>query len=57
VGSLLKEMLFNLSFELEMEAFLIIALQITVVGLTLVGMWRLMKDRDGYHDSELKRHH
>lgn len=57
MGSLLKEMLFNLSFELEMEAFLIIALQITVVGLTLVGMWRLMKDRDGYHDSELKRHH
>ena len=57
MGSLLKEMLFNLSLELEMEAFFIIALQITVVGLTLVGMWRLMKDRDGYHDSELKRHH
>jgi len=43
--------------ELKMEAFLIIALQLTVVGLTLVGMWRLMKERDGYHDSELKRHH
>ncbi len=40
-----------------MEAFIIIALQITVVGLTLVGMWRLLKDRDGYHNSELKRHH
>ncbi len=40
-----------------MEAFFIIALQITVVGLTLVGMWRLLKDRDGYHNSELKRHH
>ena len=57
MGSLLKEMFFNLSLELEMEAVLIISLQITVVGLTLVGMWRLMKDRDGYHDSELKRHH
>lgn len=57
MGSLLKEMFFNLSLELEMEALFIIALQITVVGLTLVGMWRLMKDRDGYHDSELKRHH
>jgi len=43
--------------ELEMEALLIIALQITVVELTLVGMWRLMKERDGYHDSEPKRHH
>ncbi len=43
--------------ELEMEALLISVLQITVVGLTLVGMWRLMKERDGYHDSELKRHH
>ncbi|MFK7815736.1 MAG: hypothetical protein AB8B92_05320 [Gammaproteobacteria bacterium] len=40
-----------------MEAFFIITLQIAVVGLTLVGMWRLMKDRDGYHNSELKRHH
>jgi FtsZ-interacting cell division protein ZipA len=50
-------MFLNLSLELEMEAFLIITLQITVVGLTLVGMWRLMKDRDGYHNSELKRHH
>ena len=57
MGSLLKEMFFNLSLELEMEAFFIIALQITVVGLTLVGMWRLMKERDYYHDTELKRHH
>ncbi len=43
--------------ELEMETFLIVALQIVVVGVTLVGMWRLMKERDGYHDSELRRHH
>ena len=57
MGSLLKETFYNLSLELEMEAFFIIALQIAVVGITLVGMWRLMKDRDGYHDSELKRHH
>ncbi|MGH1537370.1 MAG: hypothetical protein ACRBDX_04915 [Gammaproteobacteria bacterium] len=40
-----------------MEAFLIIALQLIVVGITLVGMWRLMKERDGYHDTELRRHH
>lgn len=40
-----------------MEAFLIIALQLVVVGLTLVGMWRLMKERDYHHDAELKRHH
>ncbi len=40
-----------------MEAFLIIALQLIVVGVTLVGMWRLMKERDGYHDTELRRHH
>lgn len=40
-----------------MEAFLIIALQMIVVGVTLVGMWRLMKERDGYHDTELRRHH
>ncbi|MDH3608088.1 MAG: hypothetical protein OEQ24_02445 [Gammaproteobacteria bacterium] len=40
-----------------MEAFFIIALQLVVVGLTLVGMWRLMKERDYYHDTELKRHH
>jgi FtsZ-interacting cell division protein ZipA len=52
-----RDVFLNLSLELEMEAFLIITLQITVVGLTLVGMWRLMKDRDGYHNSELKRHH
>jgi len=40
-----------------MEAFLIIALQVLVIGITLVGMWRLMKERDGYHDTELRRHH
>jgi len=40
-----------------MEAFLIITLQMVVVGVTLVGMWRLMKEREGYHDTELRRHH
>lgn len=40
-----------------METFLIISLQFVVVGITLVGMWRLMKERDGHHDSELRRHH
>ena len=40
-----------------MEAFVIIALQFVVVGVTLIGMWRLLKERDYYHDSELRRHH
>ena len=40
-----------------MEAFLIIALQLFVVGVTLVGMWRFLKERDGYHHTELRRHH
>ena len=40
-----------------MEALIIIAIQFVVVGVTLVGMWRLLKERDYYHDSELRRHH
>ena len=40
-----------------MEALLIIALQLGVVGITLIGMWRLLKERDYFHDSEIKRHH
>ncbi|MCZ6565361.1 MAG: hypothetical protein O6852_04415 [Gammaproteobacteria bacterium] len=40
-----------------MEAFLIIALQFVVVGVTLVGMWRLLKERDYFHDSQVRRHH
>ena len=40
-----------------MEALVIIAIQFVVVGVTLVGMWRLLKERDYYHDSELRRHH
>ena len=40
-----------------MEALVIIAIQLVVVGVTLVGMWRLLKERDYYHDSELRRHH
>lgn len=40
-----------------MEAFIIIAIQLLVVGVTLVGMWRLLKERDYFHNSELKRHH
>lgn len=40
-----------------MEAFIIIAIQLVVVGVTLVGMWRLLKERDYFHNSELKRHH
>ncbi len=40
-----------------METFLIVALQFVVVGATLIGMWRLMKERDGYHNNELRRHH
>ncbi len=43
--------------ELEMEAFIIIAIQFVVVGVTLVGMWRLLKERDYFHDSEIRRHH
>ncbi len=40
-----------------MEAFLIIALQFVVVGVPLVGMWRLLKERDYFHDSQVRRHH
>ena len=40
-----------------MEALLIIALQFVVVGVTLVGMWRLLKERDYFHDSQVRRHH
>ena len=40
-----------------MEAFIIITIQLLVVGVTLVGMWRLLKERDYFHSSELKRHH
>ena len=40
-----------------MEEFLIIALQFVVVGVTLVGMWRLLKERDYFHDSLVRRHH
>ena len=40
-----------------MDAFFIIGLQILVVGVTLVGMWRLLKERDYFHDSEIRRHH
>ena len=40
-----------------MDALLIVVLQLVVVGVTLIGMWRLLKERDGYHNSELKRHH
>jgi hypothetical protein len=40
-----------------MEAFLIIALQFVVVGVTLGGMWRLLKERDYFHDSQVRRHH
>ena len=40
-----------------MEAFLIIALQFVVVGVTLVGMWRLLKERDYFHDAQVRRHH
>jgi len=40
-----------------MEAFIIIAIQFLVVGVTLVGMWRLLKERDYFHDTELRRHH
>jgi len=39
-----------------MEAYLIIGLQFLVVGVTLVGMWRLLKERDYFHDTEIKRH-
>lgn len=52
-------MLLNLNalMELEMDTFIIIALQLIVVGVTLVGMWYLLKDRDGFHSSEIRRHH
>ena len=43
--------------ESEMETILIMALQFIVVGVTLVGMWHLLKDREGFHDSEMRRHH
>lgn len=39
-----------------MEAFIIISLQVIVVGVTLVGMARLLKERDYFHDSEIRRH-
>ena len=57
--TLLREMLLNLNalMELEMNTFIIIALQLIVVGVTLVGMWYLLKDRDGFHSSEIRRHH
>ena len=48
--------LFNL-MELEMSTIMIMALQFIVVGVTLVGMWYLLKDREGFHHSEMKRHH
>lgn len=40
-----------------MDVFFIIAIQFMVVGITLVGMWRLLKDRDYFHDTEVRRHH
>jgi len=40
-----------------MDTLMIIALQFIVVGITLVGMWHLLKNRDGFHNSEIKRHH
>ena len=40
-----------------MEAFIIIALQFVVVGASIVGMWRILKERDYFHDSEIRRHH
>jgi len=40
-----------------MGALLIIALQFVVVGVTLVGMWRLLKERNYFHDSQVRRHH
>lgn len=40
-----------------MEAIVIIGIQFVVVGVTLVGMWRLLKERDYFHDSEIRRHH
>jgi len=40
-----------------MEAIVIIGIQLVVVGVTLVGMWRLLKERDYFHDSEIRRHH
>ena len=40
-----------------MDTLIIIALQFIVVGITLVGMWHLLKNRDGFHNSEIKRHH
>ncbi len=43
--------------ELDMDTLMIIALQFIVVGITLVGMWHLLKNRDGFHNSEIKRHH
>ena len=40
-----------------MGTFIIIALQFIVVGVTLVGMWHLLKGRDGFHSAEIRRHH
>jgi len=39
-----------------MDVFFIVALQFMVVGITLVGMWRLLKERDYVHSSEIRRH-
>lgn len=48
--------LFNL-MELEMSTIMIMALQFIIVGVALVGMWYLLKGRESFHYSEMKRHH
>ena len=39
-----------------MQTFLIIGFEFLVIGATLVAMWRLLKERDFFHNSAIIRH-